>query len=45
MVAPFQKGRNLLRDACPIQQVIEEIQTQLAEFKALKEAGPVLGPA
>lgn len=45
MVAPFRVGRNLLENACPMQQILDEVSTQLAEAKALKEGGPIVGSA
>lgn len=45
MIAPFDTERNLLADARPMQQILEEISAQLAEAKLLKAGGPLIGSA
>lgn len=44
MIRPFRATRSLLEQACPMDEILQELSAQLAEFKALKEdMGPVLG--
>ena len=46
MVRPFRADRNLLEDACPMDEVLAELSAQLAEFRALKALqAPVVAPA
>ena len=37
MVTPFRADRNLLEQACPMEDVLGHISAQLLEYKALKE--------
>ena len=44
MICPFNATRGLLDQACPMEEILQELSAQLAEFKALKEnPGPVVG--
>lgn len=44
MIRPFDASRSLLDQACPMDEVLDELSAQLAEFKALKNnKGPVVG--
>jgi adenylate cyclase len=50
MMRPFKPGTSLKDHAAPISDVLQQLQTQLAEFQALKEqlavgaAGNIGGP-
>ena len=37
MIRPFAAGRSLLEQACPMDDILQELSAQLAEFRALKE--------
>lgn len=37
MMRPFKPGDRLIDHAMPIREVMQQLQTQLAEYKALKE--------
>ena len=37
MMRPFTANGNLLKQACPMDDILRELSTQLMEFKALKE--------
>ena len=46
MIRPFRAGRNLLEEACPMDEILQELSAQLAEFRALKALNvPVVAPA
>ena len=46
IVRPFSANRNLLEQACPMDEVLQELSAQLAEFRALKALNaPVVAPA
>ena len=45
MIRPF-KDKNALAQACPMAEIIRELSSQLAEFRALKEKkGPAVWPS
>lgn len=44
MIRPFDATRSLLEQACPMDEILQELSAQLAEFKELKEnRGPIVG--
>lgn len=46
IVRPFQTDRNLLEQACPMDEILQELSAQLAEYRALKALhAPVVAPA
>ena len=46
MVRPFRPDRNLLEEACPMDEILQELSAQLAEFRALKALhAPIVTPA
>ena len=46
MVHPFSTGRNILLQAAPMEDILRELSTQLAELRAFKQQeGPVQAPA
>ena len=46
MVRPFRVDRNMLEEACPMDEILQELSAQLAEFRALKALNtPVVAPA
>ena len=46
LIRPFETGRSLLEQACPMDDILQELSAQLTEFKALKnKAGPNIHPA
>ena len=41
LIRPFEAGRSLLEQACPMDDILQELSAQLAEFRALKDkTGP-----
>lgn len=46
LMQPFKPGDRLIDHAAPISEVMQQLQTQLAEYKALKEllAGGAMAP-
>lgn len=46
MVRPFRTDQNLLEEACPMGEILQELSAQLAEFRALKALNaPIVAPA